>query len=483
MPLATRNIEKSISSRDTSPGSCVSSCFQSFFVLREVEKSLQVIFSFPSKHHLLQAKYPGVDRFCFPTQDCSCGDCGFVFVLTNDNGQRVYGHCFRTVVGEAFVFVSQHAWVHVFQRIIYLYRVNGPSHGKLLIEKLYSMHVPHPGEAFGCTFGGTLLHRPQDANNFFFDTEPMQLLDMFDVDSLLQVVSSLLLEQHIAVIGPNFGVVSRVILALQALLHPLEWHHILVTVTTNALLDVLSAPTPYLVGLLHSHRPRVERVPIESLVVVDLSQDGMKCNSVTHLGEEKLPLPRSRSLKIALMVLQAVSSSKKNSESSSLSWRNETTRLLCSLFFRYYAEILGAVAAVEDYREYFQSSLKHSNAKERRFFALIVQSQALDTLQQQMLSYIDTDRWEGDPFCVLCVQLHTPSYSKRFYKEAVKERRATKADDDVGKEILLDQEEAMQSWIRSVGTPSIACGGLAFLALRKLMYHASCSGCNNEGEV
>ena len=434
-------------------------CFRTFFALRQEGQQTKVMYSYPMKQHLIMSKYPGLDRFCFPTlvngtPIAGGGDCTFVFVLTDDGGQRQYGHCANTVNNEAYVIISKLPWVTFFRNILYSYRANGAEMGQMMIRELYAATTPAPGDIFSVRPSGMILRRPSDFPHAqFVDTNPSMLLDIFTDTQICQVVSSLLLDQNIIVMGPDFGTVSRIILAFQGLLSPMEWQHIIVSIVTPNLVEVLSSPTPFLVGIVAEQKEAVSKVMIEAVVYieVDYVEGGnaaakssssaaasrvlwgredtreVTCTDISYLNEAKIPLPRSgtvfnSTIKKSLRALRTTSKGVFNTQADNARISEE----ICQIFMQYYAKHFGMMGASDFSFDNFLADLaagidplsvpgkprksKKCPAAEQEFFTMFSQSQGSNGLKLFIQDRIADGSWATNDFCSLAMQLNEPYY-------------------------------------------------------------------------
>jgi hypothetical protein len=290
-------------SKPPSPNSAPLRTLEVFCVLRQALVSKQpprIMVCTPLKPFQLVTKYPMLERFCFPEKagTVTGGEVHFTFVQTSENGEHMYGHCVRTINAEVLCIVSRFPWCRLFRDLMFRYRANGEDLS--LIEALHKAPVPSSGHQFllppsfssaaapgkcashkhtavqaagakcacasptapstdlrnpsfpGVDTNTVKLYRPPDAYNPFVDAHPALLLRWMNADTLMSTMASLLSERRVAIVGPDVGTVSAVILALLSLLRPFEWSHVLVPVVPHALLGVIAAPTPLLVGLLTS---------------------------------------------------------------------------------------------------------------------------------------------------------------------------------------------------------------------------------------
>lgn len=76
------------------------------------------------------------------------------------------------------------------------------------------------------------------------------LFDAFNLDSINILISAVLLESTIVLVGKQYET-SSAILALNSLLYPFKWCMALVPLLPHQLIEMLEAPMPMLVGITH----------------------------------------------------------------------------------------------------------------------------------------------------------------------------------------------------------------------------------------
>lgn len=76
------------------------------------------------------------------------------------------------------------------------------------------------------------------------------LFSNFSVRTIVILITALLEERRVCIVGPSTALVSRAVLALSNILHPFEWPHVLSPILPPHRMQVLEAPMPYLVGIL-----------------------------------------------------------------------------------------------------------------------------------------------------------------------------------------------------------------------------------------
>ncbi|CAN8067645.1 unnamed protein product [Agarophyton chilense] len=97
------------------------------------------------------------------------------------------------------------------------------------------------------------------------------LFSNFSVRSIVVMITALLEERHVCIVGPSSSLVSRAVLAVKDLLYPFEWPHILSPILPSHHLQVLGAPIPFLVGILDEFYPQALELPlVEGLVFANV---------------------------------------------------------------------------------------------------------------------------------------------------------------------------------------------------------------------
>lgn len=67
-----------------------------------------------------------------------------------------------------------------------------------------------------------------------------------------------------------FSMLSSCMSTMVALLYPFEWQHTFITVLPSMLLDVVYAPTPYIVGVLTSMQPLLDEDELREVSTYEL---------------------------------------------------------------------------------------------------------------------------------------------------------------------------------------------------------------------
>ncbi|RNF23282.1 Suppression of tumorigenicity 5 [Trypanosoma conorhini] len=444
------------------------SCLLFFIVLRKERRDVEAVWSFPLPFEAVEARYPMLTQFVYTNAGTSYSaeELSHTFVLTDGRGVRLYGHCTAFVNGESVVSLSPYPWCRFFTHLATLFRTNGYENGKLIVKALYNCPTPPSGGIFALPDHIPIsFQRPYDRLCSFIDTTPVYLLTIFPVTStLFSVLADLLLEKHVIVVGPNFGLVSQVVMSLQSLISPFDWMHILIPILPSTLLDVLAAPTPYLVGILTSQLPLLESVPIDSCVMIHLGSSGT-CEEVQYYNEEKHTLPNSgtfSALRIGYQTLKMQDP------------RDQTARDLCSLFLTYYAKLLGDIGVCGAAGT---QTFSTKDPKDILFYRLLMSTQCytalIETVQEAFVG--DDHAWMDNEFFVALVRGHAKMYPQRYQQLIHEEQRGggytTRHADCFGSR---EELTALSAMIHGFGGHRMSTGRLCCQCLCSLLSRAVC---------
>ncbi|XP_050902534.1 uncharacterized protein LOC127114270 [Lathyrus oleraceus] len=119
---------------------------------------------------------------------------------------------------------------------------------------------------------------------------------VLSLDTLLALLTGVLLEKQVVIVCPNLGVLSAVVLSLIPMIRPFQWQSLLLPVLPAKMIDFLDAPVPYIVGI--QHKPDDLYIKTSNLVEVNVMQNQVK---MCHLPR----LPRQRDLVSQLTPIHA----------------------------------------------------------------------------------------------------------------------------------------------------------------------------------
>ncbi|KAL1550101.1 hypothetical protein AAHA92_18109 [Salvia divinorum] len=105
---------------------------------------------------------------------------------------------------------------------------------------------------------------------------------VLSLDSILTLITGVLLEKQIIMMCPNLGILSAVVLSVIPMILPFEWQSLFLPILPARMVDFLDAPVPFIVGTQHKLTDLKRRSP--NLVHINLLND-----HVTSCSLPKLP--------------------------------------------------------------------------------------------------------------------------------------------------------------------------------------------------
>jgi len=268
------------------------------------ESSSQVIQRFPEKDWPDVPFIQGIDLFCQPNgwklstqrQDPTF----FMSVLTTVEGTRLYCPClsFSEVENsgsgmdysvmfapKCLVLLSRHDMAEAFRsclKLLYTAYTEGmtgggdePSKLETLVGNLLGkVTMPSPGSAsLKFSLGGSDQHTIQPPT---FPDLPMPgsrvalLFQQLGINSVLTLFSAVLAEQKILFYSSSFSRLTDSCMALTSLIYPMLYTHTLIPILPLSLLEYLSSPTPYIIGVHSIHQEQMDE--ILDVITVDLDR-------------------------------------------------------------------------------------------------------------------------------------------------------------------------------------------------------------------
>ncbi|KAI3357467.1 hypothetical protein L3Q82_015507, partial [Scortum barcoo] len=245
----------------------------------------------------------------------------FSFVLTEIDGSRRNGYCRRLLPGgkgarppEAYCIISTLACFGLFSKIFDEVEKRRQISMAMIypfMQKLREASFPAPGntveiKSFIPESGTEIICLTRPLDSWLEHVNFATLFDCLTDEEVLVVFASAVLERRIIFIADELGTLSQIIHAVAALLYPFTWQHTLISIVPEILIDVVMAPTPYLLGV---QKHLLDQVTDQSdLLVVDLSED-KKETFIVSIGDENSILPP----KLQTEILEALSDRQKAS--------------------------------------------------------------------------------------------------------------------------------------------------------------------------
>ena len=144
-----------------------------------------------------------------------------------------------------------------------------------------------PWTAFaGVATQSVTLRAPDLKKEFNLGIKFTSLLDVGHVDAVLALFTALVTERRVVIAGSRLEALSGAVQAANATLYPLSWQHIFLPILPESLLDYLTAPMPFLIGLHSSLLSEMRKLPCDDIFLLNLD-DG----SYTYFEEDFENMP------------------------------------------------------------------------------------------------------------------------------------------------------------------------------------------------
>uniref|UniRef100_A0A672JLB2 UDENN domain-containing protein n=1 Tax=Salarias fasciatus TaxID=181472 RepID=A0A672JLB2_SALFA len=293
----------------------------------------------------------------------------FSFVLTEIDGSRRNGYCRRLLPGgrgarppEAFCIISSLACFGLFSKIFDEVEKRRQISMAMIypfMQKLREATFPAPGhtveiKSFIPESGTEIISLTRPLDSWLEHVDFGTLFSCLTDQEVLLVFAAAVLERRIVFIADDLGTLSQVIHAVAALLYPFTWQHTFISIVPEILIDVVMAPTPYLLGV---QKHLLDLVTDQGdLLVVDLSEDKKK-TFIVSIGDEDSILPP----KLQAEILEAL---RNKQEAPTV---EELNRVVSEAFLQFFVKTVG----------HYSSYVKHRHAGEqgqfekRRFYKAI----------------------------------------------------------------------------------------------------------------
>uniref|UniRef100_A0A3Q1HCL4 DENN/MADD domain containing 2Da n=1 Tax=Acanthochromis polyacanthus TaxID=80966 RepID=A0A3Q1HCL4_9TELE len=284
----------------------------------------------------------------------------FSFVLTEIDGSRRNGYCRRLLPGgkgarppEAYCIISTLACFGLFSKIFDEVEKRRQISMAMIypfMQKLREAPFPAPGntveiKSFIPESGTEIISLTRPLDSWLEHVNFATLFNCLTDKEVLLVFAAAVLERRIIFIADELGTLSQVIHAVAALLYPFTWQHTFISIVPKILIDVVMAPTPYLLGV---QKHLLDQVTDQSdLLLVDLSED-KKETFIVSIGDESSILPP----KLQSEILEALTNRQK------ASMGEELNRVVSEAFLHFFVKTVG----------HYASFVKYSGAGERGMF-------------------------------------------------------------------------------------------------------------------
>ncbi|XP_077466492.1 DENN/MADD domain containing 2Da isoform X2 [Stigmatopora argus] len=284
----------------------------------------------------------------------------FSFVLTEIDGSRRNGYCRRLLPSgkgarppEAYCIISSLACFGLFSKIFDEVEKRRQISMAMIypfMQKLREAPFPAPGntveiKSFIPESGTEIIRLTRPLDSWLEHVNFEMLFSCLTDEEVLLVFAAAVLERRIIFIADELGTLSQVIHAVAALLYPFTWQHTFISIVPEILIDVVMAPTPYLLGV---QKRLLDLVTDQNdLLIVDLSEK-KKETFIVSVGDESSILPP----KLQSEICEALS------ERKNVSLTEDVNRVVSEAFLLFFVKTVG----------HYMSYVKCTQAGDQRVF-------------------------------------------------------------------------------------------------------------------
>lgn len=318
----------------------------------------------------------------------------FSFVLTEIDGSRRNGYCRRLLPSgkgarppEAYCIISRVACFGLFSKIFDEVEKRRQISMAMIypfMQKLREAPFPAPGntvevKSFIPESGTEIIRLTRPLDSWLEHVTFSTLFQCLSEEEVLLVFSAAVLERRIIFMADELSTLSQALHAVAALLYPFTWQHTFISIVPQILMDVVMAPTPYLLGVQKSQVDDI--IDTTDLLLVDLS-DNKKKTFMYSIGDEKTILPQ----KIQGEILESL---KKRKQGSTV---EELNRVVSEAFLQFFVKTVGHYASFVRYdrpgkrgvfeKRRFYKAIESKST--RHFVKKFIQTQMFDLFIQEV---------------------------------------------------------------------------------------------------
>jgi len=237
-----------------------------------------ILQSFPPSYKEKEAdKLKSVPQFTFPCPTIITQVQHFSFVLTNLEAQWTFGFCRYAPNSEtALCILSSLPWHGLFFKMLnqcadLLQDKQG--HLSSFLSNVHSARIPLPGLVFHVQWDQNVFTAPTPSS-FHLPSIPenrnlTEYFNAVDSNTMLMIFASMLYERRILITSRKLSRLSACVQAANTLIYPMSWQHIFIPVLPAHLMDYLSAPMPFLIGVPEPLMKRIRRAEVGDVVILD----------------------------------------------------------------------------------------------------------------------------------------------------------------------------------------------------------------------
>ncbi|XP_071747929.1 DENN domain-containing protein 1A isoform X4 [Lepeophtheirus salmonis] len=234
----------------------------------------------------------------------------FSFVLTKDDAKWTFGFCRQSPDAEtSLVILSSLPWHDTFYKVLnYAAELMHRAEANDLFEFLAAVHeapIPKPETTFLVSWGVApgqkdFTCKIPDHLDLPSIPENRNLTEYYNavgIHSMLVVFASMLYERRVIIVSRKLSRLSACVQAANSIIYPMQWQHIYIPILSKQLMDYLSAPMPFLIGVPTPIFERARMNEIGDAVILNADENQIR---TPFADLESLPVDVSNNLKKSL---------------------------------------------------------------------------------------------------------------------------------------------------------------------------------------
>lgn len=204
----------------------------------------------------------------------------FTFVLTDLESKYKFGYCRHAQgVQTCLCIISCLPWFDVFYIILnklaeMINNSNNDDDVTNLLRATYAYGVPAPGVPVQIIVGQEMLNftapDPTKLPSVPTNRNLTEYFNAVDTENMMKIFASMLHERRIIITSKKLSRLTSCVHASTGLLYPMIWQHLFIPILPPHLLDYVSAPMPYVIGIHSTVFEKAKKNEISDAVILDV---------------------------------------------------------------------------------------------------------------------------------------------------------------------------------------------------------------------
>ncbi|XP_045464252.1 DENN domain-containing protein 1B isoform X2 [Harmonia axyridis] len=278
------------------------------------ENDAWIIQQFPDKYKDEEV-LKSVPKFAYPYKIENTVIQHYSFVLTNNESKWTFGFCRHDPNSQtAIVVLSYLPWHHAFYKFLdttaSLMHSTRAEDLREFLTSVYDAKLADPGKQFSVSFNkeqsifSVDVPKPFQLPSIPENSNLTEYYNAVDSTNMMQIFASMLFERRIIIRSKRLKRLSACVQSANDLIYPMHWQHIFIPVLPLSLVEYLSAPMPFLVGVPEEVMKKVNRSEIGDVVILDADTNSIETpfDDLNSIPQEVVnPLKRQLKNKSSLL--------------------------------------------------------------------------------------------------------------------------------------------------------------------------------------